>query len=228
MIHLLGFPHSDLNDEFAHCAYTQRTRDTATMLTRAGLDVRLYAGDGSDAEATEHIALTTAGERRAWWPGYEPKRDVRGRIMGVATFVASDPRHRGAISMPFNPTPQGVSRSPEHRAAISAGMLGRKRGPYRKVDPQVRFWAKVDASGDCWEWTGALHWFGYGMFRVLGRTVTAYWFAYTTLVGPVPVGLELDHLCRSQRCVNPDHLEPVTHAENIRRGRWGRLRRWAA
>jgi hypothetical protein len=43
--------------------------------------------------------------------------------------------------------------------------------------------------------------------------------AYEMLVGPVPDGLELDHLCRVPACVNPDHLEPVTHIENVRRGR---------
>lgn len=102
------------------------------------------------------------------------------------------------------------------------------RGPYRKVDPQIRFWAKVDATGDCWIWMGAKHWFGYGMFQLLGSTITAHAFAYMTLVGPIPKGLELDHLCRVQACVNPDHLGAVTHAENIRRGRWGRLRHFAA
>ncbi|HEV2123202.1 MAG TPA: HNH endonuclease signature motif containing protein [Chloroflexota bacterium] len=46
----------------------------------------------------------------------------------------------------------------------------------------------------------------------------AHRWAYEALVGPIPTGTELDHLCRNPACVRPDHLEPVTHAENIRRG----------
>jgi len=85
--------------------------------------------------------------------------------------------------------------------------------------PEERFWAKVDASGDCWEWTASKHKDGYGLFRPhSNETMTrAHQFAWTTLVGPVPEGLELDHLCRNPACVNPDHLEPVTHRENMRR-----------
>lgn len=87
-----------------------------------------------------------------------------------------------------------------------------------------RFWARVDASGDCWEWTGATV-KGYGAVRIKRRLWYAHRFAYELLVGPIPQGLELDHLCRNLPCVNPDHLEPVTHAENMRRGsqRGGRV-----
>lgn len=81
---------------------------------------------------------------------------------------------------------------------------------------------KVDATGICWEWTASIV-NGYGKF---GRdpehgyvVVGAHRWAWEHLVGPVPVGLDLDHLCRNRRCVNPDHLEPVTRGENVRRGR---------
>lgn len=81
-----------------------------------------------------------------------------------------------------------------------------------------RFWSKVDKTGTCWLWTACLNSAGYGQFWVKDRIVYAHRIAYELLVGPIPVGLELDHLCRSPACVNPAHLEPVTHKENIQRG----------
>lgn len=87
--------------------------------------------------------------------------------------------------------------------------------------PGARFWPKVDKAGPdgCWLWTASLDTKGYGKFYDGERIVTAYRWAWTNARGPVPEGLELDHLCRVRRCVNPDHLEPVTHAENRRRAR---------
>lgn len=75
----------------------------------------------------------------------------------------------------------------------------------------------------CWVWKLAKTGKGYGCEWDLrrGRMVSAHILAYERAIGTVPEGLELDHLCRVRLCVNPDHLEPVTHAENIRRGhRW--------
>ena len=81
-----------------------------------------------------------------------------------------------------------------------------------------RFWAKVDKSGDCWLWTGAKSSAGYGSFRVGRGGVGAHRIAYELAVGPIPAGLELDHLCRVRHCVNPNHMEPVSHSENTHRG----------
>lgn len=82
----------------------------------------------------------------------------------------------------------------------------------------ARFWKYVDASGDCWEWRGGRNMRGYGQYHVdQWRTVQAHRYAYWLTVMSIPDGLELDHLCRNKGCVNPDHLEPVTHAENVRR-----------
>ena len=89
---------------------------------------------------------------------------------------------------------------------------------------QDRFWAKVDASGDCWNWMGGKSSDGYGSFRQPypgeGRDGAngAHLFAWRLLVGPVPTGTELDHRCKNRDCVNPDHLEPVTHQINAARG----------
>ena len=69
----------------------------------------------------------------------------------------------------------------------------------------------------CWLWTGARD-KRYGRFR--GRL--AHRAVYEEFVGLVPAGLELDHLCRNRLCTNPEHLEPVTHRENVLRGDAGK------
>lgn len=82
-----------------------------------------------------------------------------------------------------------------------------------------RFWAKVSADpSGCWIWTaGKVR--GYGKWMVSGRHWRAHRYAWEALVGPIQAGLELDHLCRVIACVNPAHIEPVTHKENLRRSR---------
>lgn len=87
------------------------------------------------------------------------------------------------------------------------------------VDEQT-FWSHVDKSfGDCWMWTGSTSKPGpsaseYGKY---GNRGVAHRVAYELLIGLIPTGLELDHLCCQTLCVNPSHLEPVTRAENVRR-----------
>jgi hypothetical protein len=88
------------------------------------------------------------------------------------------------------------------------------------ADTETRFWKRVARTDACWLWTGATTGYGYGQFYLgLGqRRVRAHRFSYELLVGPIPDGLVLDHLCRVRLCVNPAHLEPVTQRENILRG----------
>jgi len=80
-----------------------------------------------------------------------------------------------------------------------------------------RFWSKVEKTVSCWLWTASTR-RGYGQFVINNKPTPAHRFAYEQLVGDIPRGLQLDHLCRVRNCVNPEHLEPVTSRENILRG----------
>lgn len=88
-------------------------------------------------------------------------------------------------------------------------------GQYGPIRKQSRW--SVDPETGCWNWL--LHRIptGYGQVRVRGRAHLAHRFNWEMANGPVPDGLELDHLCRNRGCVNPAHLEVVTHHENLRR-----------
>lgn len=73
-------------------------------------------------------------------------------------------------------------------------------------------------TGECWLWTGARSTShgvrAYGTIDINGRSVKAHRFAYEALIGPIPKGMQLDHLCHVQHCVNPAHLRPVTQKKN--------------
>ena len=75
----------------------------------------------------------------------------------------------------------------------------------------------------CWVWQRSLTRLGYPMVKRGGRNIPAYQWEWEQANGAVPSGLELDHLCRVPACVNPAHLEAVTHAENCRRGASAKL-----
>jgi hypothetical protein len=99
---------------------------------------------------------------------------------------------------------------------------------HRSESVEVRFWAKVNRDGPipeyapdlgpCWIWTAGLSGRGYGQFSGAAGRVKAHRWAYENEHGPVPDGLDLDHLCHVPACVRPSHLEPVTRSENLRRG----------
>lgn len=89
---------------------------------------------------------------------------------------------------------------------------------FNSILPQ-RFWNKVQASDSgCWLWTGSINNWGYGVCSFRGEQFKVHRLAHETFLGPIPAGLEVDHLCRVRHCVNPLDLEAVTKRENGLRG----------
>jgi hypothetical protein len=78
--------------------------------------------------------------------------------------------------------------------------------------------AVPDPNSGCWLWIGSLDGQGYGNFWFRGRPDKSHRASYVLHKGPIPVGRDIDHLCRVPACINPDHLECVTHAVNCERG----------
>jgi len=112
----------------------------------------------------------------------------------------------------------GSVSSPDSKGRIIRFRCGHNRG--RSSPVEIRFWAKV-AKGlqdGCWVWQGAPDIGGYGRLQKGGSQVLAHRFAYELLVGPIPDGLTIDHLCRNRACVNPTHLEAVDMRTNLLRG----------
>jgi hypothetical protein len=90
----------------------------------------------------------------------------------------------------------------------------------RKTTPLkdgIRAAVKVDANG-CWRWTKCKKSNGYGATCIAGKMRYVHRVAYEAWIGPIPDGMQIDHLCRVRDCCNPDHLEAVTQGVNLLRG----------
>jgi HNH endonuclease len=92
--------------------------------------------------------------------------------------------------------------------------MPRRRPPISSADYRIEDRGFVTP---CWIWKHFIRWNGYADVSHQGKKRRAHVVSYLERVGSIPEGLELDHLCRQRACVNPDHLEPVTRSENLRR-----------
>lgn len=118
-----------------------------------------------------------------------------------------------------------MSATPEYARAWRASHPNHVSRPWNdpeRVAGRVRqtpdrFWTKVEKTETCWNWVGAKS-SGYGTFRIEEGMIKAHRYSYELVIGPIPEGLTLDHLCRNRSCVNPWHLEPVTNKVNSLRG----------
>ncbi|WP_397334648.1 HNH endonuclease signature motif containing protein [Paenarthrobacter nitroguajacolicus] len=105
-----------------------------------------------------------------------------------------------------------MSHEGKNKPTTSAARTDSRR---KRRSPQERFRALTEiAPGDCHLWLGARPG-GYGLFFLHGtKLVIAHRFAYEQALGSIPQGLQIDHVCRVRRCVNPDHLQVVTAEQN--------------
>jgi len=86
-----------------------------------------------------------------------------------------------------------------------------------RTKPIERFLKYFVKSDGCWEWQGGLSENGYGQFYDGKRTVRAHRYSHEYFKGLIPTGLQIDHLCKNKKCINPEHLEAVTQRVNIQR-----------
>lgn len=159
-------------------------------------------------------AHATIGAESECWPW-------SGTFRKTTPIIWTDTHPSGSVSA------ISVSRAVAGLPDAPRGGNVRSCGNFACVNPHhcgagtemLRFWGKVDKAGACWEWTGTKSPNGYGTFKIRNTDpLYAHRISYEAIVGPIPDGLHIDHLCRNRGCVNPAHMEPVTSKVNNLRG----------
>lgn len=89
---------------------------------------------------------------------------------------------------------------------------------FKPVRDRIACLSSKDEQSGCWIWNGCIDKCGYGKIGAVFGETLAHRASYKEFVGPISHGLEIDHKCKRRNCVNPEHLEAVSHAENVRRG----------
>lgn len=152
---------------------------------------------------------------------------AQGRVKGTPNRFISGHNPRPHVADIDPPNPSGLCLcgcgQPTTLARKTSRIDGTLKGhpqKYLRGHQSKRFPERyqVDPDTGCWVWLGTKDDKGYGSWRLKGRLRPAHRVMYEELVGAIPDDMVIDHRCRNPSCVNPAHLEPVTFAENIRRG----------
>lgn len=106
-------------------------------------------------------------------------------------------------------------RKSKHGTTGGPEPTGKGRSHADRRPAQERFWSKVDKSGECWTWLATKTRGDYGTFMWNGRQALVHRYSYEQAYGPIPIGLEIDHICHTPSCVKPAHLRAVTNKQNI-------------
>ena len=123
--------------------------------------------------------------------------------------MTAECKHHGCV----RPKGKALGYCNAHYARFMKGKDMEKPIRNHWASDSERFWGKVDKSGSCWLWTGAAH-NGYGLFRLNGGSRLAHRVSYSWVLGDIPEGQEVDHMCHNRSCVNPSHLRLASHSLN--------------
>jgi hypothetical protein len=112
---------------------------------------------------------------------------------------------------------KGLCQKHYHKLWKSGKITESMASDYWEESALERFNSQYEIIHGCWVWKSYLSKIGYGRFYFKGKLMLAHRYSYENFVGLIPDNMEVDHKCKNKSCVNPKHLEAVTHKENIRR-----------